>query len=178
MDLQDKEHFRTIDVADAGDDRLIQKQFADRGPAAVNSVPHLVRVGVTSQRVRAEPRLDRCQSAVVHQFARRRPIEIESVFVADHAQADGSAGLWRRGRMTAELPIQTQVDVQDWAVPLVKQVFSTRVDAIQDAAIDRFRPITEATLGRGDGEGPTSELSLVVAGKSVNRVAFRHYWSY
>jgi hypothetical protein len=56
-------------------------------------------------------------------------------------------------------------------------VFSTRVDAIQDAAIDRFRPITEATLGRGDGEGPSSELSLVVAGKSVNHVAFRHCWS-
>src|SRR5215216_4310157 len=49
-----EEHLCAVDVADAGDDLLVEQQVTDRPLAAADPLPRTPGVGVVAQRVRAE----------------------------------------------------------------------------------------------------------------------------
>src|SRR5579875_3315159 len=59
IDVVPVERLGAVDVADAGEDLLVHHQHADRTAGPADPDPSDLRVGVRTQRVRAEPR-DRC----------------------------------------------------------------------------------------------------------------------
>src|SRR5690625_1256119 len=55
IDAEAEEDFRTIDVAGAGDDRLVHEQGGDRRPGPQDPVDEFLRIRIGSQRVGTEP---------------------------------------------------------------------------------------------------------------------------
>ena len=78
MDAQQKQDLRAIDVADSGDDRLIQQQRAHRRTTATETIPELFRPGILRTGDPDPSRvLDRLETAGVDQFTTGRTVQIK-----------------------------------------------------------------------------------------------------
>jgi hypothetical protein len=56
----------------------------------------------------------------------------------------------------------------------VEEVFAVGVDGPQDLAVDQRRALGHAPLGRGHGHRLPAEVPRVIAGETVDGVAFGH----
>jgi hypothetical protein len=138
-----------VDVAHAGEHRLVHEGGANGGAAALELGPRVLGLGVLSQRVGAESRDDRLTDRRVDQRALGRADEVDGGVEAGHAQADGVPR--RRGwRLVAqELAEQPEVYVDEIAfAEVVEEVLAVGLDAAQHPPVQPGGGIGEPALGR------------------------------
>jgi len=175
ISLRCEHRLRPEDVADAGDDGLIQKQPSDGAAAASDALDGPPRVGVLAERILAETSCDPVASCRVEHLARRRAVEVDRPRVADHPHPHGTAWLRRRGRLATVLAVQPEVDVQDpIALPPVEEVLPVGLDAIEALSVQSPRSITESPLRRAHAQALANDVARLITGESMDGVAFGH----
>jgi len=175
MDAEDEQGLRPIDVADAGDHRLVEQEVADPASAASHLGDHRLWSAVASQRIRSEPIDDLVADVRRVDGADGRAAEVDRHLVADHPHADRAARFGGLRVVHPELAEQTEVNMPHLpGRPPVEEVLSVGLDVVEQRAVDAGRIRGESSLRTGHRDGSTGEEFLLVAGDLVNRVAFGH----
>ena len=80
----------------------------------------------------------------------------------------------RRQGAVAELPVQTEVDVQPEVVVAVEEVLAPGVGRAEDAAVEQAGAVLEAALRAVGGHGLPHEQPGMAAREAVDRVSLWH----
>lgn len=96
IDSQQEQDFGAVDIAYAGDDRLVQEQGSDGRSASLHTLPKLFGTGVIGERVLPQSLLDGGFLFEIDQFAAIGPIQVEATFGSDQSQANRTTGLGSR----------------------------------------------------------------------------------
>ena len=179
VDAMAEQQLVPVDVADAGDDRLIHQQRSDWPARLGDPRPRPRRVGVAAKRVRPEPSHHIGDLRVVDQLAHGGAAQIGAVFGTDHPHPHLPDRSRHRniGRALpfGESPVQTEVHVHGRAANvMVKQMLTPRAGAPQHPAIDSGCRIGESTLRTRDRHRRTGIAALVQPGQPVQGMPFGH----
>ncbi len=168
----EEEQLGAVHVADAGEDRLIEEERADRAPRRADPCPRGRRTRSFRERVAAEARSKRAVGVVVHQLARGGAREVPDSFAAHEAKADVRPRrlAWTS---TTKLPEEAEMHVHACVVELEEEVLADGVSAPQYAAVEA-RCRGEPTLRRAHRELLAAEVALEVERESVDGVTFGH----
>ncbi len=164
-----------VDVADAGDDRLVQEQVADRSVAALDPRPGPGRVGVGAQRVRTQRRDHLVVPVAADQVALDGATQVGVRRLVLQPQPDLTHRHGHRRRVEVELADQAEVDVDEpVAGELDEQVLAGRVGADQGLAVEQGGVRGEPALRAAHPDPVAGERGVQVVGEAAEGVALRH----
>ena len=169
------EHLGAVDVADAGEHRLVHEHRADRCAAARHAVDDLLRVGVLAQGVRAEPGEDRRAPVAPDQVARRRAAQVGVPGVVGQPQAHGAPRLRRRRGRAHPRAVEAEVHVQHLlALERHEQVLAVGLGLLQHAPVEQRGAGGEPALRARRLDRALPERARQAAREPVQAVALGH----
>lgn len=153
MKSDEEQKLSPVDVAEAGDDLLVEDCGADGNRPATEAFDDQIGpVRRIEDGVRTEPGGDSLGLDGVEDLTSGRPGEVHTIIlgVEDEPGVLRRFGKW--GRVHLELAVEAEMYVQHVSgIEPVKDVFAFRIDRVDPASIDPFRPLGESALRRGGG---------------------------
>jgi hypothetical protein len=180
VDALAEEDLRAVDVADPGDDLLVEEQLSDRPPTGADPPPGPRRVGVGPQRVRSQPGHDPPAFLRRHQDAPGRAAQVgvrrrEPVVGGGEPEPDLPHGRYGGSARDPEAADEAQVDV-DNPVPVehAEEVLARGVGLHEAGAVEQRGLGGEAALRARDPHDPAGEGRREVVGQPAEGVPLRH----
>src|ERR1700722_2183430 len=177
VDAMTEKQLGAVDVADAGDDRLVHQQRAYWPARLANPRPRPLGIGVATQRIGAEPGDHIGDLSFVDDFTHRRPAEVGAVLGADHSHPHRPDRVGHRfiGRSwpLGELAVQAEMHMHRRpADVVVKQMLSPRGGLSQLLPVDGCR--REPALRTGHPYRSARVTPLLAPGQSMKDSPFGH----
>ena len=170
-----KQKFRTIDISDPADDRLVHQQSSDGSTTCQNAIDGCFDLGIFPQWIRPNPRDQFFPLCPRQDFASRWSAKLEPVLPGREAEAERASSLGERQLARSELAVQAKVNVQLPAgSEIVEQVLPVSFNRSELPSVQQRRPVFEPAIRRFHCDDATSKQFCVLSGMAVKFVSFWH----
>ena len=175
MDARHKEDLSPVDVAYACGDSLIQERVGDRAIGPPQPLEEDALSGARRNGIRAQTVENRLPLFPTDDLAGRRPDQIPRRTRGRQAHADRRPGGGSRGSEAVEIAEHPEVNMHDRPVaPVVKEMFSPRLRALEDLAVEAPGLPGKTRLRDPDSHAATREIPILLASEAVKNRPFGH----
>lgn len=170
-----KQKFRTIDISDSAEDRLVHQQSPDRSTTCQNAIDRCCGVGIFPQWIRPNARDQFFPLCPRQHFASRWSTKLQPVLEGREAEAERASRLGERQLARSELPVQAKVNVQLAAgSEIVEQVLPVSFNGSELPSVQYRGPVFEPAIGRFHCDDATPKQLCVLSCMAVKFVSFWH----